>query len=99
MRLPEFRTSAGIFGGFPGSISLVFPAASRAAETILRPWITGDPVLGESLDTDSVEADYDQGVLTLRIPVAEAAKPRRVEVTKSGGGQPSIGEGRAARKS
>ena len=54
-------------------------------------------MLGESLDTDSLEADYDQGVLTLRIPVAEAAKPRRVEITKSGG-QQSIVEGQAARK-
>ena len=53
-------------------------------------------LLGESLDTDSLEADYDQGVLTLRIPVAEAAKPRRVQITKSGGGQPAIVEGRAA---
>jgi HSP20 family protein len=56
-------------------------------------------MLGESLDTDRLEADYDQGVLTVRIPVAEAAKPRRVEVTKSGGGQQSIIEGQAAKKS
>lgn len=56
-------------------------------------------LLGESLDTDSLEADYDQGVLTLRIPVAQAAKPRRVQITKSGGGQRSIVEGRAAPKS
>ena len=55
-------------------------------------------LLGESLDTGSLEADYDQGVLTLRIPVAQAAKPRRVPVTKSGG-QQSIVESRAARKS
>jgi HSP20 family protein len=56
-------------------------------------------LLGESLDTDRLEADYDQGVLTLRIPVAEAAKPRRVEITKSAGGQRSIVEGQAAHKS
>ena len=56
-------------------------------------------LLGESLDTDRLEADYDQGVLTLRIPVAEAAKPRRVEITKSAGGQRSVVEGKAARKS
>jgi HSP20 family protein len=55
-------------------------------------------LLGQSLDTDRLEADYDQGVLTVRIPVAEAAKPRRVEITKSAGGQRSIVEGRAARK-
>jgi HSP20 family protein len=53
-------------------------------------------LLGESLDTDGLEADYDQGVLTLRIPVAEEAKPRRVQITKSGGGQRSIVEGQAA---
>ena len=46
--------------------------------------------LGDSLDTDRLEAGYDQGVLTLRIPVAESAKPRRVQVTQSGGGQRSI---------
>jgi HSP20 family protein len=56
-------------------------------------------MLGESLDTDSLEADYDQGVLTLKIPVAEKAKPRRVEITKSGSGQQPIVEGQAERKS
>jgi HSP20 family protein len=56
-------------------------------------------MLGESLDTDRLEANYDQGVLTVTIPVAEAAKPRRVEITKSGGGKQSIVEGQSARKS
>ena len=37
--------------------------------------------LGETLDTDQLTADYTAGVLTLTIPVREAAKPRRVEVT------------------
>ena len=36
--------------------------------------------LGEGLDTDRVEARYDHGVLTLSIPVAEAAKPKKVEI-------------------
>ncbi len=36
--------------------------------------------LGESLDTDHIDASCTDGVLTLRIPVAERAKPRRVEV-------------------
>jgi HSP20 family protein len=40
--------------------------------------------LGETLDADRLKADYDAGVLTITIPVAEKAKPRRVEV--SGGG-------------
>jgi HSP20 family protein len=37
--------------------------------------------LGESLDTDKLAASYADGVLTVRLPVAEKAKPRRIEVT------------------
>jgi len=37
--------------------------------------------LGETLDTDKLAASYDAGVLTLTIPVAEQAKPRKVQVT------------------
>jgi HSP20 family protein len=36
--------------------------------------------LGESLDTDNIEADFADGVLTLRIPVSEKAKARKIEV-------------------
>jgi len=38
-------------------------------------------VLGDNLDLQQVSAEYDAGVLKLRIPVAERAKPRKVEVT------------------
>jgi HSP20 family protein len=38
-------------------------------------------ILGENLDPERMQASYDQGVLTLMIPVAEQAKPRRVEVS------------------
>ncbi|KNX38481.1 Hsp20/alpha crystallin family protein [Luteipulveratus halotolerans] len=37
-------------------------------------------VLGESVDTEHVSASYDRGVLRLTLPVAEAAKPRKIEV-------------------
>ncbi|MCE5288767.1 MAG: Hsp20 family protein [Nocardiaceae bacterium] len=37
-------------------------------------------VLGENLDTAHIEASYDNGVLTLRIPVAEQAKPRKISI-------------------
>ena len=40
--------------------------------------------LGDTLDTDNIKADYEAGVLTLRIPVAEKAKPRKVEITAAG---------------
>ncbi len=36
--------------------------------------------LGEGLDTDKIEAGYDHGVLTISIPVAEQAKPRKISV-------------------
>jgi HSP20 family protein len=40
--------------------------------------------LADTLDSENVQANYKHGVLTLTIPVAEAAKPRRVQI---GGGQ------------
>ena len=39
--------------------------------------------LGETLDADNIAADYAAGVLTLTIPVREAAKPRSIQVTSS----------------
>ena len=36
--------------------------------------------LGEGLDADRIEADYSDGVLTLRIPVAEKAQARKIEI-------------------
>ena len=40
-------------------------------------------ILGDTLDTDRVHASYTAGVLTLRIPVAEKAKPRKIAVTNA----------------
>ncbi|MDT0203740.1 Hsp20 family protein [Nocardioides sp. AE5] len=37
-------------------------------------------VLGDNLDLDRIEAAYDAGVLRLNIPVAEKAKPRKIEI-------------------
>ena len=37
--------------------------------------------LGETLDTEHLTANYDAGVLTITIPVAEQAKPRKVQVS------------------
>jgi HSP20 family protein len=46
--------------------------------------VTRQVMLGEALDTDRLEAHYDAGVLTIRIPVAEQAKPRKITVTSKG---------------
>lgn len=50
--------------------------------------------LGESLDTDKISATYENGVLRLAMPVAEAAKARRIEVTAAKA--PGIAPPRAA---
>lgn len=44
--------------------------------------------LGEGLDPDGIDADYANGVLTLTVPVADQAKPRKITVGK---GQAAIG--------
>jgi HSP20 family protein len=44
-------------------------------------------VLGDNLDTEKIEASYSEGVLRLRIPVAERAKPRKVAVGRNHGRQ------------
>ena len=44
--------------------------------------------LGEGIDTATISATYENGVLTVTIPLAERAKPRRIEVIRSGGGTP-----------
>ena len=46
--------------------------------------------LGDNLDSSQLAAGFEHGVLTLRIPVSEASKPRRVEIGSSGERQ-SIG--------
>ncbi|MFC9361977.1 Hsp20/alpha crystallin family protein [Rhodococcus sp. NPDC057014] len=40
--------------------------------------------LGENLDADRIEASYDAGVLRLTIPIAEKAKPRKIEISSKG---------------
>jgi HSP20 family protein len=41
-------------------------------------------ILGDNLDTSRIAASYDSGVLTLKIPVAEKAKPRKISITSKG---------------
>ena len=48
-------------------------------------------ILGDNLDVDSIAADYNSGVLTLRIPVAERAKPRKISIANADGGEHAVG--------
>jgi HSP20 family protein len=60
--------------GMDGDVELL--VAERPAGNFTR-----QVFLGDTLDPDHIEADYTAGVLTLTIPVHEAAKPRKVEIT------------------
>jgi HSP20 family protein len=46
--------------------------------------------LGDTLDTENIHAEYEAGVLSLRIPVAEQAKPRKIEVRRGDEGRKEI---------
>ena len=63
------------------------PVQSDGAELLVaeRPAgiFTRQVFLGESMDADNIAADYAAGVLTLTIPVREAARPRSIQVTSS----------------
>jgi len=48
--------------------------------------------LGDTLDTDHIRAGYEAGVLTLRIPVAEKAKPRRITIADTDSGHQDINQ-------
>lgn len=52
--------------------------------------------LGEGLDTDNVEAAYENGVLSVKVPVLESAKPRKVPVAIGSGEAKAIEAGSSA---
>ncbi|MDH6434683.1 MULTISPECIES: Hsp20/alpha crystallin family protein [Streptomyces] len=68
--------------------------APEGAEMIVAERPTGSFTrqlfLGDTLDTERIDASYDVGVLTLRIPVAEQAKPRRIQITGGDSGRRQI---------
>jgi HSP20 family protein len=96
----EFKVDFDLPGADPGSIDLTVEKdvlTMRATRTWRRD--EGDEVLvaergqgdfsrqlflGESLDRDNITAIYHDGVLTITIPVAEQAKPKKVEVIHVG---------------
>ncbi|MEU1688255.1 Hsp20/alpha crystallin family protein [Micromonospora sp. NPDC005707] len=68
-----------------GGDTVELVAAERPMGTFTRQLF-----LGDTLDTDKLEAGYENGVLTLRIPISERAKPRRIAVTAAGNGRREI---------
>src|SRR3989337_828390 len=47
-------------------------------------------VLGDNLDLERIEAHYEGGVLRLTVPVAEKAKPRKIEINTAGSDRTAI---------
>jgi HSP20 family protein len=98
----EFKVHLDLPGVQPGSIDLTVegdvltvratrtwaPAEDDQVQISERPQgeFSRQLLLGESLDRDHVAAVYEDGVLTITIPVVEQAKPHKVEVTHAGRG-------------
>lgn len=92
-----FVASLDLPGVDPGSIdidvedrTLTIRAQRKAPEGEGLQWVTHERptgtfarqmTLGYGLDLAHVVADYSDGVLTLTIPVAEEAKPRKIQVS------------------
>jgi HSP20 family protein len=75
-----------------GTLTIRAERSARGDETV--EWVASERFtgsymrqlsLGDGLDADRIEAAYENGVLSVTIPVAEKAKPRRIEVQAAGG--------------
>lgn len=53
-----------------------FQVSERPRGTVSRQLL-----VGQTLDTEHIDAQYDAGVLTVRIPIAEKAKPRKIAIS------------------
>jgi HSP20 family protein len=70
------------------------PKAEQPAEMQVRERplgvFTRQLFLGDALDAERIHASYDNGVLTLRIPVREQAKPRKISIAHAETGPKQI---------
>ena len=108
----EFKVHLDLPGVQPGSIDLTVeadvltvratrtwtPAEDDQLQISERPQgeFSRQLLLGESLDRDHVTAVYEDGVLTITIPVVEQAKPHKVEVTHARGVVQAVGAASSA---
>jgi HSP20 family protein len=67
----------------PASEGVTWIARERSTGTFLRRF-----TLGQNVDSSNISANYENGVLSVVIPVAEKAKPRKIAV-QSAGPQPA----------
>ena len=92
----HYVLSADLPGIDPGSIdvdvdrgTLTLTAHRSAPENTGVQWITSERFagtfrrqvsLGDGVDTERISAAYDNGVLSITIPLAERAKPRKIDI-------------------
>ena len=75
-----------------GTLTISAHRTARSDESVQ--WLTNERFfgryrrqlsLGEGIDTAAISATYENGVLTVTIPLAERAKPRKIDIARSGG--------------
>ncbi|ORI12898.1 heat-shock protein Hsp20 [Rhodococcus sp. 1163] len=92
----RYILSADLPGVDPGSIdvdvdrgTLTLTAHRTVPETDGVQWISSERFagtfrrqvsLGEGIDVENISATYDNGVLSVMIPLAERAKPRKIDI-------------------
>jgi len=78
-----------------GTLTLTAHRSARSEDSVQ--WLTSERFfgtyrrqlsLGEGIDTTRINATYENGVLTVTIPLAERAKPRRIEISHAAGSNP-----------
>ena len=76
------------------------PAGPEGVEWLAQERVSGtfarQLTLGDAVDLEHISASYADGVLTLTLPVAEAAKPRKISVSAGGPAPMSITPGETA---
>jgi HSP20 family protein len=62
-----------------------YPPIGESAEVVAAERPSGifsrQLIVADTLDTEHIQASYHAGVLTLRIPIAEKAKPRKISIS------------------
>ena len=102
----HYVLTADLPGVDPGSVdvttdngTLTLTAHRSARSSDGAHWLTNERFfgtyrrqisLGDGVDVGRIAATYENGVLTVTIPIAEVAKPRRIEVAHGGGHDRSI---------